>query len=700
MPTSSTSSTPTNVPTVPAAPSSTTPNLSNEPSHFEFGPDMHPGIYRLDIASRSLFRSGEFVPLAPKVAETLLLLVEHAGRVVSKEQLLARVWPGVIVEEGVIANCISTLRKQLKTDFDEPGPIATVAKRGYRFTTSVRSAQATAPEKSVSPTAAVRPPPPATHATRERVPVQPGAAAPAKNPQARTLITQREKILVADIENKTGDPIFDETIKQALMLNLAQSPLLDIITDRKVHSMLVMMEWQGQPVVGEVALEICQRTGTRAAITGSIFSLGDDFAIGLYAIDGETGNILVSEQSRAKGMGEVLQAIDRASLGLREKLGESLASVKRHSLRFDEVATSSLNALRAYSLGRRQWLEHGEASAITQFLLAIELDPQFVSTYSALALCCSNMGDSAKADVYMTKAYELRDRATENERGRIQGIYHLVVTGDVYKGLDAYRAWLDARPENGSIAHTNSGHFYAMLGQWEKARDHAERGMALERTAVVAGNLATAQMALGEFNAARDTLDDTLAEGIDAFSIHLNAYLCAFLLNDAAGMRKHFDAVMGRPGEEDFLLAAQADTEAYYGHFIRSRELSTRAVESARQSGADEMSAIWQAQAALREAEIGNHELARSGALAALDICAGRQVESVVALTFARAGDFERAAAMAQKLESEHRQGTQIQRYWVPCILAAIELHRRDYRAAIKALENAVGVDLALSLPF
>lgn len=654
-----------------SAPADTPPDTG----FYEFGAPDAP--YRLEIANRTLFRGSEFLPLTPKVAETLLLLLEHVGRVVTKEQLLERVWPGVVVEEGGIANNISALRKLLNAGFGEDGPIATVARRGYRFVAEVRHQDSMKPAAvhSAIPSAA--------------------SSLPASKPAAA-----RDTILVADIENKTGDTVFDETIKQALMLNLAQSPRLEILTDRKVHSMLRMMDRAGQPVIGEIALEICQRTGTRVAITGSIFALADDFAIGLYAIDGESGDILISEQSRAKGKGEVLQALDRAALVLREKLGESLASLRRHSLRFDEVATSSLDALKAYTVGRREWLEQGEAAAMPHFLRAIELDPQFVSTYSAMAHCCNNMGESAHARDYMQKAFDLRDRATDRERDRIHSTYHITVTGDAHKGLDALRAWHNSHPGD-PVVLLNIGNLHSVIGQWDKALDYGLRAQAHEGTALVASNVALAQLALGDQDSARRTLAQALAQGFNALPLHLDAYLEAFLRGDGVAMQHHADAVVGRSGEEDFIIASQADTETWHGRFSRARVLARRASESARRAGAFEMAATWEAQAALREAEVGRLDLAVAGAHAALAAMEdSMQVVALAGLALARAGEADRASELVALLDRNLPYNTQVQHYWLPCIRAAIALQANDARGAIEALEPAIAMDLALPTPF
>src|SRR4029079_3362545 len=276
--------------------------------HYEFGP------FRFDAARRALYRDGEFQPLTPKAAELLFVLLEEAGRVVTKEQLLERVWPGVVVQVCGSATTISALRRVLGPGFGGDAPIATIPRRGYRYAGDVRRSD---DNEALKKSAAA--PPPIVK------PPQNGA---------------RDLILVADIENKTGDPVFDETIKQALLLHLAQSPFLDLVTERKVDTMLGYMRKQGAAVVGDVALEICQRTGAKAAITGSIFAIGDDYVIGLQAIHGERGDILLAEQSRARGKGEVLKALDNAAIGLRTKLGESLASVTRYFQKFHEGGTS------------------------------------------------------------------------------------------------------------------------------------------------------------------------------------------------------------------------------------------------------------------------------------------------------------------------------------------------------------------------
>lgn len=629
--------------------------------HYEFGP------FRLDAVTRALYRGTEFIALTPKAAEILVLLVQETGRVVTRDQLMQAVWPGVVVEEGTIANNISALRKVLEAgEFGREGPIATVSRRGYRFTAEVRESD---------------------------------GAPPSARTTAHPAISDRDTIVVGEIENRTGDPVFDGTMRQAVLLHLGQSPYLEVIGDRKMLAVLGYMGKPNAPVSGEIALEVCQRTGARAVITGSIFAFGDEYLIGLQSLHGETGGILLTEQARARGKAEVLSALDTAAVGLRTKLGESLASIQRFSRPLQDATTPSLDALKAYSVGRSQWLNVGEAAGKPHYLRAIEIDPDFGSAYGALALVCNNMGQTDEAMKYARRYYELRDRLDERERMRGLATYHTVFTGDLFSALDALNTWEANYPRDSSAAN-NLANAQMQLGHWDQALAATQRAFALEPTNVSASNLVVSLLAVGRNIEARTALQDAFARGLDAFYLHLDAYQEAFLRADAPAMKKHLDAVTRRPTEEDFLIAAEADTEAYHGRFGRARELSRRAVASARDAQALEMAAMWEAVAALREAEIGDRDRAVDGAHAALDTFHGRDVDCLAALALARCGEVEEPEALMKALDGEHPQHTIVQRLWLPCIRSALALAEKDWERAAEALEPARAVELAQTTPF
>lgn len=628
---------------------------------YEFGP------FRLEAESRSLFREGAFVPLQPKAAELLCALVESAGRVVTKEQLLERGWSGIVVEEGAIANNISALRKVLDPGFEGDGPIATVARRGYRFIAPVNA-------------------------------LPDGPAEPL--PTAAPRITERDTILVGDIENKTGDPLFDGTIRQALALVLAQSSHLTVLSDHRVHAALAVMQRQGAPVLGDVALEVCQRTNTKAAITGSIFVLGDEYVIGLYATRGDTGDTLLAEQARARGKGDVLRALDQAALFLRAKLGESLASVTRHSSGLAEVATASLEALKAYSMGRQTWLSNGEAAAAPFLLRAIEIDPNFLAALTGLALIYGNLGQYRRAAEYMQMAYDLRERASsDSERYRIIGVYHDIVTGDLYKALDAYRACLRFNPRDPS-ALNNCANACMILGQYERAEPDLRTAVEVERSGVMVSNLTITLMALGRADEAQALVDEVFALKYDSYVHHNCAYHLAFLRGDIVAMQHHHEAVMGRESAEEFLVQAASNTEAFHGRYDRARELSARAADLSLRGGSTEMAATWIAESALRDAHARLFDHACAQADAALATGPGRNVVSLVALVFALAGRAADAERLAAQLDRDYPQYTLVQRYWLPSIRAALALSRKDWKAAVAALEAAVPLEFGAEEPF
>ena len=638
---------------------------SSVEQEYEFGP------FRLDTARRALYRGTEFVALTPKAAEILVLLVEEAGRLVTKEQLLDRAWTGLVVEEGALANNISALRKVLDPAFGGEGPIATVSRRGYRFTAPVHSRNAApqVPEKPAARTAAAR-------------------------------LTDRDVILLGDIENKTGDAVFDGTLRQALLLHLVQSPFLQILADRKVQAALQVMQLpKDTPVVGDAALEICNRTGARAVITGSIFVIGEEYVLGIAAHDAEDGELLVSEQARAHGKNQVLRALDDAAHSLRGKLGESLASLDHFSARFDEVNTASLDALKAYTIGRREWFERGDAAAIPHQTRAIELDPHFASAYSALAIACMNMGQTERASEAVIKSYELRDRVSGRERDRIISTYHHIVTGNLHRSLDALGTWRKNYPRDAN-APGNSGSHYMSLGQWEKALEYTEESIQVEMTAITLSNLAIIQLALGRHREARATIEGAFGRGVDTYYLRLDAYQEAFLRGDDEAMRRHFDAIAGRQGEEDFLISTQADTEAYFGRIERARELAQRAAESALRAGVPETSATWLAVAALREVEIGFPERAIELAQAALERSSGRIVRGIAGYALARAGDVTVASKLVADLDRDFPEDTILQRYWMPCIRAAMALRAGDWQGAVRALDPAESLEMGLTVPF
>ena len=500
-------------------------------------------------------------------------------------------------------------------------------------------------------------------------------------------LTEKDAVVLADFDNKTGDTVFDDALKQALAVDLGQSPFLNILSERRVgETMQLMGRKQGDKITLDVAREICLRTGTKALLNGSISRLGTQYVIGLEAVNCNTGDVLAKEQGEASSKEGVLKTLDQVAASMRTKLGESLASVQKFDVPI-EATTSSLEALKAFSMGVRVAREKGPAEAISFYKRAIELDPNFPTAFALLGLNYANLGQPSRAAENLQKAYQLRDRVSEREKLRISANYYYIVTGELEKEAQTYQLWMQSYP-NDAVPHGNLGANYMALGQYDQALPELKQGIALAPIGVVGyQNLAQLELALGQFDKAQATLDDATAHKLDAGSLHLTGYFLAFLHNDTAAMARHVAWGAGKPGDEDPLLAAQSDTEGYYGRLTAARDFARRAVDSAVRADSKETAALWQANGALREAEFGNTAQARQAANAALSLSPGRDVKVLAAVALARAADIPHARSLADELEKTYPTNTTLKLYWFPIMRAAIALGSQKPADALVALE-------------
>ncbi|HKD86321.1 MAG TPA: protein kinase [Terriglobales bacterium] len=514
-------------------------------------------------------------------------------------------------------------------------------------------------------------------------------------------LTEKDTIVLADFVNKTGDPVFDETLKQALAVDLGQSPFLNVVSDRKMMATLRLMgRSPDEPVTGEVAREVCQRVGGKAMLAGSISALGSDYVIGLNAINCATGDALVKQQVEASGKEHVLKALGESARDIRGKLGESLVSVQKYATPIEEATTPSLEALQAYSIGRRAGYIRGDVAIIPYLQRAVELDPNFALAYRSLSVAYRNLGQSTLAVENARKAFEQRGRVSERERYAIDAVYYSMGTGELEKANQVYEQYQQSYPRD-FLALLNLGDDYAMLGEWEKSLRATEGTLRLEPNSAVAhSNLAWAQLALGHVDEARATVEHAMARNMDTVFLRLALYQTGFLMGDQETMDQQLAWAAGRPREEDWLLSTQSDTEAYFGRLGKARDFSRRAVESALRADAKETAALWQVDAALREAEFGNATSARQNATAALALAPGREVKSLAALALARAGDTVRAQKLAESLNQDFPRGTIVQGYWLPAIRAAIELNAKNGTNAVEALRAANLFELGENEPF
>jgi eukaryotic-like serine/threonine-protein kinase len=506
-------------------------------------------------------------------------------------------------------------------------------------------------------------------------------------------LTGKDTIVLADFANSTGDAIFDDTLKDALGVALRQSPFLDIASDEKVTATLRLMTKAADTrLTPQVAREVCQRSQSKAYVGGSIATLGSQYVIGLRAVNCANGNILVQEQTTATSKEKVLDALGSAVTKLRGELGESLASVQKSDLLLEQLTTLSLEALQAYTLGSKAQQEgKGASAALSYFLRAIELDPNFAHAYSSAGVMYLGLGDSARGKEYITKAYALRERASAYENLLMQADYYDYVLGDLDKALELYQQMTESNPHD-AIPWNHMNIAYSNLGQLEKTLEASKQLVRLQPESGFFYDLLVGdERRLGHFSEAHTTSDLAVSRGFDNFDLRWELYVLAFVEGDLKGMAEQVAWIDGKsPNVQYPFLSLEAETEAYRGRARAAQEFARRAAAAAAQAGDLESGASYHLEAAWRESVFGDVSDARKEVAAALDLAPqSEDVESRGAEVLARTGNATRARTLVQDLAKRFPRHTIIRRYWLPRIEAQIALAAKKPAEAIERLREA-----------
>jgi len=515
-------------------------------------------------------------------------------------------------------------------------------------------------------------------------------------PRHAHALNEKDTVLLADFTNSTGDAVFDDALKQALAVALGQSPFLNILSDTRVRATLRdMTRSPSERLNDETAREVCQRAGSKAFISGSIAGLGNQYVIGLNAINCGTGESMAREQVKAAGKEKVLDALGDAATNLRSEVGESLRSVQKFDVPLEQATTPSLEALKAFSLGRKQ----NSAAAIPYYERAIELDPNFAMAYARLGVMYRNIGQPARASAYITKAFELREHPGERDKLYITSTYYRFVTGEIEKAIQTFQLWVQSYPRDW-LPYLNVGDAYAVIGKYEKGVDATRESLKIYPENVTAyENLGGFYLALDRFPEARDITDQALARKLDEEALHTNLYVLAFLQSDSTAMAQQTSWFEGKGEVENEILGLQSATEAYFGRLKKAQELTRRAVASAETAQNKESAALWSAEAALWEALFGNYSSAREQASAALSLAPGsRDSESEAALAQAVAGDVNRSQVLIEELNKNFPLNTLIQSVWLPAIRAQVAINRRVPSSALELLRPAAQYELGQSV--
>jgi eukaryotic-like serine/threonine-protein kinase len=519
-----------------------------------------------------------------------------------------------------------------------------------------------------------------------------------RSAKSTTTLTEKDTVVLADFTNSTNEPLFDGTLKQALAVDLEQSPFLNILSDSKVAETLKLMGREPtEHVTAEIGRELCMRSGSKAVIGGSISTLGSQYVVVLDAMACSSGDSIAKERAEASSKEGVLKALDTSAAALRTRLGESLASVQKFAVPV-EATTPSLEALKAYSIGITTGRTKGDSEAVPFMKRAIELDPNFAMAYAGLGIEYSNLGQAGLASEYARKAYSLRDHVSDRERYRISAFYFQYVTGEIDKAVEAYQLWAKSYPRD-MVPHGNVGSLYSSLGEYDKAVAETEAAQRLEPTITDYANLATDYLAVNRLQDAHATLHEAQQNHFDGLFIRTNLYSIAFLTGDPAQMAAQTAWAAGRPGEEDQMLNIEADTEAYYGRMAKARDLARRAADSAVRADAKETAAQWIVWQAVREVEVGDISAAKQSVARALALAPGRDVRVLSALVLARAGESSQAKAIIDALKKAESTNMYLKDYWFPVVEASMDLAQHTPDRAIIALEPSLPYELGSPTP-
>jgi eukaryotic-like serine/threonine-protein kinase len=511
-------------------------------------------------------------------------------------------------------------------------------------------------------------------------------------------LTNKDTIVLADFTNTTGDSVFDGTLRQGLAVQLGQSPFLSLVSDQRIQQTLRLM---GQPADArlspEIAREICERTASTAVLDGSIASLGSQYVLGLRARDCRTGDVLAEEQVETARKEDVLNALGQIASKFRTRVGESLTTVEKHNIPLEVATTSSLEALKAYSTGMRVSFSAGSADAVPHFKRAVEIDPQFATAYASMGLQYSNIGESVLSIESTSKAYQLRDRASDRERFFITTLYDRQVTGNLEKEQQTLQLWAQTYPRDRDAHGLLSGFASQGSGQYEKSIEQGNIALGIDPDFVFGyENVAFAYFYLDRWAETEQAIQKASKYKDELPELLMLRYYLAFVNGDTAGMDRVAGLARGKPGVEDSMLHAESLVEARSGRLQAAVRMSRGARDLAQQAGQREKAATYQAAEAVWQAFFGDAPAARRSATAALELSNGRDVEYAAGFALALAGDLPRAQSLADDLERRFPEDTSVQFNYLPALRALFALNHSEPAKAIELLQVAVPYELAV----
>lgn len=669
----------------------------------------------IDVPAFRLMKAGKILAIEPKALNLLVFLAQNPGRLIERRELIQAVWGDAFVTDHVLNRAIGQLRKLLADDSRMPRYIETVPTRGYRFIADVEveeAAEAREAERARPTDGVSASPNPILDArwgavvgtTVLVVALVVGLAVGGWlffTRNHRTL-TDKDTIVLADFENMTGDAVFDGTLRQGLSIQLEQSPFLSIISDQDIQQTLQMMgQKPDAKLTPAISRELCQRTGSAADLEGSIAQIGTQYLLTLRAVNCASGATLASTEAQAGDKNHVLDALGKTASEIRNKLGESLSTVQKFDTPLEQATTPSLEALEAFSRGRRLLFTAGFAATVPSFKHAVELDPNFALAYAWLGRVYGDIGEPGLAAGYIRRAYELRARTSESERYLISANFDLEVTGNMENAQQTCELWIQAYPRAEEPHLLLSASILPVFAQYEKAVEEASEAIRVNPHFPVSYiPLMWNYIALNRLDEAKAAYGQALKRRLDNAYYPLPLCEIAFLQNDQAGLVRQAASSTGRSGIEDELLGLEAESTAYSGRLRDARELSHRAVDSADRAGEEETAATYYAMSGLREALFGNADDARRRARLAIGRSTSVDVQYGAALALAYAGDERQAQALTDDLEKQFAENTIWRFSYLPTLRAELAISRGNPPEALESLKAAAPYELGQMTAF
>jgi DNA-binding winged helix-turn-helix (wHTH) protein len=652
------------------------------------------GVFEVDVRAGEVRKQGMRIKLQEQPFHVLTVLLQRPGEVITREELRSQNWPAdtFVDFDNSLNTAINKLREALGDSADSPRFIETLPRRGYRFIAQVTGVDGTTNGTATGVSEAARP-------RSRKIGVTVAVAVLAAGIAVGLLwrarqgphLSEKDTIVLGDFANSTGDAVFDGTLREGLSVQLYQSPFLGLVSEEGIQKTLRLMERPANTrLTPEITREVCQRTSSAAALDGSIALIGTRYTLILKAANCVNGDLLASTEAQANDKSHVLDALGKAASEMRRKLGESLSTVQKYDTPLEQATTPSLEALQAYNFGLNA---EDDATALFFFQRATQLDPNFAMAYWAMGNSYSAIGESILSGESSRKGFELRERLSELEKLKIECNDY---TGDVMKQRRSC--------ELGVKTYPRDAWFHLVLALCSDALGQYEAGLKekLEAIRLAPYNgfsyrqIILTYLSLNRIEDAEVAAKEARTKNLDANLTEV-LYGIAFYRHDTAEMVRQVARATGAAGQEDLLLAMEADTSGYFGNLEKARELTRRAAESAELAAEKETAAGYYAVSALREALFGDAAAARHQATVAKRRSTGRDVDYGLALALAYAGDAGQAQALADDLAKRFPEDTVVQFNCLPTLRAKLALLRSNPQQALDSLQAAAPYELGLA---